>query len=50
MADPSTSNITIRGCNIRLMHGGVGRALVVLHGAGGASWLPFMHADGKVPR
>jgi pimeloyl-ACP methyl ester carboxylesterase len=42
MADPSISKVTIRGCNIRLMHGGAGRALVVLHDAGGASWLPFM--------
>ncbi len=42
MADPITSKIMIRGCNIRLMRRGAGRALVVLHGAGGASWLPFM--------
>ena len=42
MAEPTTSKITIRRCNIRLMRGGAGRALVVLHGAGGASWLPFM--------
>jgi pimeloyl-ACP methyl ester carboxylesterase len=42
MADPSISKVTIRGCNIRLMRRGAGRALVVLHGADGASWLPFM--------
>ena len=42
MADPITSKMTIRGCSIRLMRGGAGRALVVLHGAGGAVWLPFM--------
>jgi pimeloyl-ACP methyl ester carboxylesterase len=42
MANPTTSRITIRGCNIRLMRGGAGRTLVILHGAGGASWLPFM--------
>jgi len=42
MADPITSKIAIRGCNIRVMRSGHGRALVVLHGASGAMWLPFM--------
>lgn len=42
MANPTTSKISVRGCNISLMRGGAGRALVVLHGAGGAAWLPFM--------
>jgi pimeloyl-ACP methyl ester carboxylesterase len=42
MAEPVTSKITIRGCNIRLMRGGSGRALVVLHDASGAAWMPFM--------
>ena len=34
--------IAVRGCRIRLMRGGSGSPLVVLHGASGASWLPFM--------
>jgi len=38
----STSVIAVRGCRIRLMRGGAGDPLVVLHGASGASWLPFM--------
>jgi pimeloyl-ACP methyl ester carboxylesterase len=42
MAEPITSTIAIRGCNIRVMRGGRGRPLVILHGAGGAMWLPFM--------
>lgn len=42
MADYTTSAITVRGCRIRLMRGGAGSPLVVLHGASGASWLPFM--------
>src|SRR5712692_8744399 len=44
MADPITSKVTIRGCSIRLMRGGAGPPLLVLHGASGASWLPFMQA------
>jgi len=44
MAEPKTSRITIRGCNIRLMRGGSGRALVVLHDENGAAWPPFMQA------
>ena len=42
MADYSTSVLAVRGCRIRLMRGGAGSPLVVLHGATGASWLPFM--------
>ena len=42
MAESVTSRITIRGCNIRLMRSGSGRALVVLHDASGAAWMPFM--------
>ena len=42
MAEPTTSKIAIRGCNTRVTRGGRGRALVILHGAGGAMWLPFM--------
>jgi len=42
MANPTTSKITIRGCNIRLIRGGGGRALLILHGANGAMWPPFM--------
>jgi pimeloyl-ACP methyl ester carboxylesterase len=41
-ADYSTSVVTVGGCRIRLMRGGAGHPLVVLHGATGASWLPFM--------
>jgi pimeloyl-ACP methyl ester carboxylesterase len=42
MSDYSTSVIAVRGCRIRLMRGGAGRPLVILHGATGLSWLPFM--------
>jgi pimeloyl-ACP methyl ester carboxylesterase len=42
MPEFSTSTITVRGCRIRLMRGGAGSPLVVLHGATGANWLPFM--------
>jgi pimeloyl-ACP methyl ester carboxylesterase len=42
MADYSTSVIAVRGCRIRLMRGGAGEPLVYLHGASGASWLPFL--------
>jgi pimeloyl-ACP methyl ester carboxylesterase len=41
-ADYSTSVVAVRGCRIRLMRGGAGSPLVVLHGASGAGWLPFM--------
>jgi pimeloyl-ACP methyl ester carboxylesterase len=42
MAEYSTSVIAVRGCRIRLMRGGAGDPLVYLHGASGASWLPFL--------
>src|ERR1700736_3257019 len=42
MVDFSTSVIAVRGCRIRLMRGGAGSPLVVLHGASGANVLPFM--------
>ena len=41
-ADYSTSAVTVRGCRIRLMRGGSGDPLLYLHGASGASWLPFL--------
>ena len=41
-ADYSTSVVVVGGCRIRLMRGGTGHPLFVLHGATGASWLPFM--------
>jgi pimeloyl-ACP methyl ester carboxylesterase len=45
MADPTTSQTAIHGCNIRLMRGGAGEPLVVLPGASGAGpWQPFMGA------
>src|ERR1700693_5183419 len=42
MVDFSTSVLAVRGCRIRLMRGGAGSPLLVLHGASGANWLPFM--------
>jgi pimeloyl-ACP methyl ester carboxylesterase len=42
MVDYSTSVIAVRGCSIRMMRGGRGSPLVVLHGASGANWSPFM--------
>ena len=43
MASHTASTIGIKGCNIRLMRGGAGRPLLILHGASGAgTWLPFM--------
>src|ERR1700729_3733858 len=42
MVDFSTSVLVVRGCRIRLMRGGAGSPLVVLHGASGANVLPFM--------
>jgi len=41
-ADYSTSAVTVRGCRIRLMRGGAGDPVLYLHGASGASWLPFL--------
>jgi pimeloyl-ACP methyl ester carboxylesterase len=45
MADPATTTISVRGCNIKLMRGGSGPPLLFLHGASGAgAWLPFMQS------
>jgi len=45
MADHSTSRLTVCGCGIKLMRGGAGQPLLVLHGASGAgAWLPFMRS------
>ena len=41
-ADYSTSVVAVRDCRVRLMRGGAGEPLVYLHGASGASWLPFL--------
>src|SRR5580704_14082515 len=41
-AEYSTSVVAVGGCRIRLMRGGAGDPLFILHGATGASWLPFM--------
>ncbi len=41
-AEFSTSAISVRDCRIRLMRGGAGDPLIYLHGASGASWLPFL--------
>jgi pimeloyl-ACP methyl ester carboxylesterase len=43
-ADYSTTEVAVRGCRVRLMRGGAGSPLFILHGAGGAAWLPFMQA------
>ena len=43
MARHTDGMIEARGCRIRMMRGGSGPPLLVLHGAGGAGvWLPFM--------
>jgi len=47
MPDYTASTVTLRGCRIGLMRGGGGAPLLVLHGAGGAAWLPFMQALAK---
>jgi pimeloyl-ACP methyl ester carboxylesterase len=47
MADYSTSMIAVRDCRIRLMRGGAGSPLLFLHGASGASWLPFLQKLSK---
>ena len=45
MAGQTTSTIAVEGCNFRLMRGGAGQPLMILHGASGAgAWLPFMRA------
>jgi len=41
-ADYSTSVVVVGGCRVRLMRGGAGHPLFILHGATGASWPPFM--------
>ena len=43
-ADYSTAVVTVRGCRIRLMRGGAGDPVLYLHGASGASWLPFLQS------
>jgi pimeloyl-ACP methyl ester carboxylesterase len=43
MDEHAVSKIAIRGCTIRLMRGGAGRPLLVLHGANGAgAWTGFL--------
>ncbi len=42
MPEFSTAKIAVGDCRIRLFRGGAGAPLVVLHGASGAGWLPFM--------
>ena len=46
MAEPTASTIAVRGCTIHVMRGGQGTGapapLLLLHGASGAAWLPFM--------
>ena len=44
MADFTTSVLAVRGNRIRLMRGGAGQPLAILHGASGAQWPPFMSA------
>jgi pimeloyl-ACP methyl ester carboxylesterase len=45
MTEHATTKLTVRGCNIKLMRGGAGEPLLILHGASGAgAWLPFMQA------
>lgn len=47
VADYSTAAVTLRDCRIRLMRGGAGDPLIYLHGASGASWLPFLQILSK---
>lgn len=55
MTNPTTTTLSVRGCNIGLLRGGTGRPLLLLHGASGAgTWLPYMadlaaHHDVIVP-
>jgi pimeloyl-ACP methyl ester carboxylesterase len=42
MNEPALSTISVRGCRIRLFRGGSGAPLLVLHGASGGGWQPFM--------
>src|SRR5215510_2005939 len=45
MAGHTTSTIAVKDCSIRLMRGGAGQPLMILHGASGAgAWLPFMRS------
>src|SRR6202142_757767 len=44
MGENSTAGIAVKGCRIRVMRGGAGDPLVYLHGASGASWLPFLQS------
>jgi pimeloyl-ACP methyl ester carboxylesterase len=43
MGDHTVARIAVRGSAVKLMRGGAGAPLLVLHGASGAgAWLPFM--------
>jgi pimeloyl-ACP methyl ester carboxylesterase len=43
MVEHSSEKMTIAGCEIEVLRGGSGPALVFLHGAGGAhNWMPYM--------
>lgn len=43
MGGHTTSFIEIAGCRLRIMRGGAGPVLLLLHGGGGAeTWLPYM--------
>ena len=43
MNDPTSKKISVRGCNIGLTRAGVGRPLLILHGASGpGTWLPLV--------
>ena len=45
MAEPTTSKLAVRGCNIGLMRGGTGAAaLDPARCERGRSWLPFMRS------
>ena len=46
MADHTTTTVSVRGCNIKLMRGGSGPPLLFLHGSSGAgAWLPFVGVE-----
>lgn len=42
MTEPITTRISVRGCNITMRRSGAGRPLLLLHGAGGGHWLPYL--------
>ena len=43
MSDHSVAIMPVRECRIRIMRGGHGAPMLILHGAGGAgTWLPYM--------